>query len=120
MRAAPVTWSTVVVAVDVGKTSVALSVTDVEWRRLLGPMEFVMTRSALSAAAGQIRRGSVALIEACRAGTPIRASVAWSEVGCEFIERSTDPAVRRVVDDELVVAAAEVLHERVASSDGLR
>jgi transposase len=49
-----VTSSTVVVAVDVGKCSVALSVTDRERCRLLGPIEFAMTRSALSVAVGQV------------------------------------------------------------------
>ena len=55
VHAAPVTSSTVVVAVDVGKTSVALSVTDAERRRLFGPVEFAMTRSALTATVGQVR-----------------------------------------------------------------
>ena len=54
VHAAPVTSSTVVVAVDVGKTSVALSVTDAERRRLFGPVEFAMTRSALAAVLEQI------------------------------------------------------------------
>ncbi len=48
--------SPLVVAVDVGKTSVALSVTDAERRRLLGPVEFAMTRPALAAVTEQIRR----------------------------------------------------------------
>lgn len=38
-----VTSSKVVVAVDVGKTCVALSVTDSARDRLLGPVEFAMT-----------------------------------------------------------------------------
>jgi transposase len=46
----------VVVAVDVGKTSVALSVTDAARRRLLGPVEFAVTRPALAAVTEQIRR----------------------------------------------------------------
>lgn len=54
VHAAPVTSSTVVVAVDVGKVSVAVSVTNPERRRLLGPVEFAMTRSALTATIGQI------------------------------------------------------------------
>lgn len=44
---APVTSSTVVVAVDVGKTTVALSMTDAGRRRLWGPVEFAMTRRGL-------------------------------------------------------------------------
>jgi hypothetical protein len=55
VHAAPVTSSTVVVAVDVGKTSVALSVSDAERHRLLGPVEFATTRSALAAVVGQVR-----------------------------------------------------------------
>ena len=44
--AAPVSSSTVVVAVDVGKNCVALSVTDAGRHRLFGPVEFAMTRPA--------------------------------------------------------------------------
>lgn len=40
--------STVVVAVDVGKNTVAMSVTDDRRHRLLGPVEFAMTRPGLS------------------------------------------------------------------------
>ena len=39
-----VSVSTVVVAVDVGKNTVALSVTDQERHRLLGPVDFAMTK----------------------------------------------------------------------------
>jgi transposase len=42
-----VSFSTVVVAVDVGKDCVALSVTDDARHRLFGPVEFAMTRPAL-------------------------------------------------------------------------
>ena len=45
--AAPVSSSTVVVAVDVGKNCVALSVTDAARHRLFGPVEVAMTRPAL-------------------------------------------------------------------------
>lgn len=55
VHAAPVTSSTVVVAVDVGKSSVALSVADADRHRLFGPVQFVMTRSALTATLGQVR-----------------------------------------------------------------
>jgi transposase len=55
VHAAPVTSSTVVVAVDVGTTSVALSVTDASRHRLLGPVEFAMTRPALSAVISRVR-----------------------------------------------------------------
>ena len=55
VHCAPVTSSTVVVAVDVGKTSVALSVTDAGRCRLLGPVDFAMTRPGLVEALGCIR-----------------------------------------------------------------
>jgi transposase len=44
----------VVVAVDVGKNTVACSVTDNQRRRLLGPIDFVMTRSGLAATLDKI------------------------------------------------------------------
>ena len=46
---APVTVSTIVVAIDVGKTSAMVSVADDARRRLVGPVEFAMTRSGLAA-----------------------------------------------------------------------
>lgn len=46
----------VVVAVDVGKNTVALSVTDSARRRLLGPVNFAMTRLGLSATLLEIGR----------------------------------------------------------------
>jgi transposase len=49
VQTAPVTSSTIVVAVDVGKTSAMLSVTDSARTRLFGPFEFVMSRSGLTA-----------------------------------------------------------------------
>lgn len=53
VHGAPVTSSTIVVAVDVGKTSALFSVTDAARHRLIGPSEFVMTGSGLSAAAAR-------------------------------------------------------------------
>lgn len=50
---APVTSSTIVVAVDVGKTSALFSVTDAARHRLVGPSEFAMNRSGLTAAAAR-------------------------------------------------------------------
>jgi transposase len=47
--------STVVVAVDVGKNTVALSVTDEHRQRLLGPVDFAMTRAGLAATVQQIQ-----------------------------------------------------------------
>jgi transposase len=49
VQAAPVTLSTIVVAVDVGKTSAMLLATDSARHRVLGPVEFAMTRSGLTA-----------------------------------------------------------------------
>ena len=55
VHAAPVTASTVVVAVDVGKSSAVLSVTDAVGRRLLGPVGFTMTRSGLLRVVDRVR-----------------------------------------------------------------
>lgn len=44
----------VVVAIDVGKNTVALSVTDDQRRRLLGPVDFAMTRAGLAATVTKI------------------------------------------------------------------
>jgi len=51
-----VTVSTVVVAVDVGKTSVALSVSDTARSRLFGPVDFPMTRSGLAEVVARVQR----------------------------------------------------------------
>lgn len=65
VHVAPVTASTVAVAVDVGKNCVALSVTDADRRRLLGPFEVAMTAPDVAAAVARIRavlpRGDVAV-----------------------------------------------------------
>lgn len=53
VHVAPVTSSTIVVAVDVGKTSAMFSVSDAAGHRLVGPSEFVMTGSGLTAAASR-------------------------------------------------------------------
>lgn len=55
VHAAPVTSSTIVVAVDVGKTSAMFSATDSARKRLVGPVEFAMTRSGLAAATHRVR-----------------------------------------------------------------
>jgi transposase len=54
VQSAPVTSSTIVVAVDVGKTSAMLSVTNSARTRLFGPVEFAMTRSGLAATAQHV------------------------------------------------------------------
>lgn len=48
--------SLVVVAVDVGKNTVACSVTDDQRHRLYGPVDFAMTRSGLDSTVARIRR----------------------------------------------------------------
>jgi transposase len=53
VHVAPVTSSTIVVAVDVGKTSAMFSVTDAARHRLVGPSEFAMTGPGLSGAAAR-------------------------------------------------------------------
>ncbi|WP_319445263.1 MULTISPECIES: IS110 family transposase [unclassified Mycobacterium] len=53
VHVAPVTLSTIVVAVDVGKTSAVFSVTDAARHRLVAPSEFAMTGSGLTAAAAR-------------------------------------------------------------------
>ena len=53
INGAPVMAATVV-AVDVGKNRAALSVTDADRRRLLGPVEFVMTATGVSAVLGRV------------------------------------------------------------------
>lgn len=93
VHAAPVTSSTVVVAVDVGKTSVALSATDAGRHRLFGPVEFVMTRSALSTTLGQVcqvlpRSGGLVKVgvEACgHYHQPLLTPQAWP-AGWELLE----------------------------------
>jgi transposase len=49
-----VSGSMVVVAVDVGKNTVALSVTDWQRHRLLGPLDFAMTQAGLAATVSRI------------------------------------------------------------------
>ena len=51
---APVTSSTIVVAVDVGKTSAMVSATDDARNRVFGPVGFVMTRSDLAATVARV------------------------------------------------------------------
>jgi transposase len=54
VQSAPVTVSTIVVAIDVGKTSLKVSATDDARRRLMGPIDFAMTRSGLVAATERV------------------------------------------------------------------
>ena len=50
-----VSRSMVVVAVDVGKNTVALSVTDADRHRLLGPVDFAMTKTGLCATLARVQ-----------------------------------------------------------------
>jgi transposase len=95
-HAAPVMPSTVVVAVDVGKTTVALSVTDSQRHRLLGPLDFAMTAPGLAATVKKVREvlpatatvpGSVKVgIEAAgHYHRPLLAPTAWPS-GWEVLE----------------------------------
>jgi transposase len=54
INGAPVMAATVV-AVDVGKNTAALSVTDADRRRLLGPVDFAMTAAGVSAVLERVR-----------------------------------------------------------------
>ena len=54
VHVAPVTSSTIVVAIDVGKTSALFSVTDADRHGLIKPAEFVMNRSGLACAQSRV------------------------------------------------------------------
>ena len=93
VQVAPVVASTVVVAVDVGKTAAALSATDDGRWRLLGPVEFAMTRSALSEVIGRLRavlpagpvRVRVGVEAAGHYHLPLLSASAWP-AGWELVE----------------------------------
>lgn len=63
VHVAPVTSSTIVVAVDVGKTSAVFSVTDAGRHRLVAPSEFTMTGSALTAAVARVMAAAPASVQ---------------------------------------------------------
>ncbi|KQY04340.1 transposase [Mycobacterium sp. Root135] len=63
VHVAPVTSSTIVVAVDVGKTSAVFSVTDASRHRLVAPSEFAMTGSGLAAAAARVLAAAPASVQ---------------------------------------------------------
>ncbi len=74
----------VVVAVDVGKNTVALSVTDDQRHRLLGPLDFAMTRPGLAATvskiAGVVSSGAVVRVGIEAAGRyhqPLMVPLSW-------------------------------------------
>lgn len=85
--------STVVVAVDVGKSTVALSVTDADRHRLFGPVDFEMTGPGLSAVVARVCQvlpgfGSVVKVGIEAAGhyhRPLLAPTVWP-AGWEILE----------------------------------
>ena len=66
-QVAPVTLSTIVVAVDVGKTSAMVSATDGARNRVFGPVGLAMTRSDLAAVVDRIE-GSIGLSAQVKVG----------------------------------------------------
>jgi transposase len=87
-----VTSSTVAVAVDVGKTVVALSATDANRCRLFGPAEFTMTAPALRAVTARLQQvlpaGSVVRVGVEAAGhyhRPLLAESVWP-AGWQLLE----------------------------------
>jgi transposase len=84
--------SLVVVAVDVGKNTVALSVTDAGRRRLLGPLDFAMTRRGLAQTVARVQ-GILPVDRVVKVGVeaaghyhqPMLADSAWP-VGWELVE----------------------------------
>lgn len=84
--------STVVVAVDVGKSSFALSVVDAERRRLLSPVDCSMTASAVREVIGRVGRllppGAVVKVGIEAAGHyhwPLLSPTAWP-AGWQLLE----------------------------------
>ena len=84
--------SAVVVAVDVGKNMVALSVSDLERHRLFGPVDFAMTRPGLSLTLARVREVlaptgvvKVGIEAAGHYHRPLLAPGAWP-VGWEVLE----------------------------------
>ena len=80
----PVSVSTVVVAVDVGKSTVALSATTACRQRLFGPVDFPMTAGGLCAVLDRVHRvlpgGSVVLVGVEAAGhchRPLLVPASW-------------------------------------------
>jgi transposase len=87
-----VSGSTVVVAVDVGKNTVAMSVTDEQRQRLLGPIDFAMTWPGLSSTLARVRlvlpaaaRVKVGIEAAGHYHRPLLAPASWP-TGWELLE----------------------------------
>lgn len=80
------------VAVDVGKNTVAMSVTDEQRQRLLGPIDFAMTRPGLSSTLARVRvvlpaaaRVKVGIEAAGHYHRPLLAPASWP-TGWELLE----------------------------------
>lgn len=87
-----VSRSIVVVAVDVGKNTVALSVTDADRHRLFGPVDFAMTKPGLSSTLARVRsvlpssaRVRVGIEAAGHYHRPLLAPASWP-TGWELLE----------------------------------
>ncbi|MEU4418680.1 IS110 family transposase [Nocardia salmonicida] len=87
-----VSGSMVVVAVDVGKNTVALSVTDDQRHRLLGPLDFAMTRPGLCSTLARVQavmppvaRVKVGIEAAGHYHRPLLAPASWP-TGWELLE----------------------------------
>lgn len=87
-----VSRSMVVVAVDVGKNTVALSVTDADRHRLLGPVDFAMTKSGLCATLARVQsvlpasaRVRVGIEAAGHYHRPLLTAASWPS-GWELVE----------------------------------
>jgi len=125
-----VTSSTVVVAVDVGKTSVALSVTDAARSRLFGPVDFPMTRPGLDSVVARVQqvlpaRASVkvGVESAGHYHRPMTAAAAWPH-GWEVLELNPGHVAeqRRVAGRRRVKTDAidlEAITELVLAGRGL-
>ena len=97
VHAAAVTSSTIVVAVDVGKTSAMLSVTDGARRRVLGPVEFAMTRSGLAASVSQVSAVVASVCAGqgwCRGGRALSPAGAGLWVATRMGGARTEPGSR--------------------------
>ena len=84
--------SMVVVAVDVGKNTVALSVTDADRHRLFGPVDFAMTKPGLSATLARVQsvlppgaRVRVGIEAAGHYHQPLLTAASWP-TGWELVE----------------------------------
>jgi hypothetical protein len=89
-----------VVAVDVGKNTAVLSVTDAARRRLLGPVDFTMTAPAVAAVVERVC--AVLPAAAVRVGIEAEApNWCWRVIGCRSrlgLDGARSPSTRRCPD----------------------